>query len=152
MNNDLEKWFKEDFINDPNSFLKHCQVIGSEVCLYRAMDVLKVNSDIFNDKKEHYFGRIDLIIKYRSQFYGVEVKYQPYALSDFWNALKIVGYVAYYNWQVEMTFPDSRLRPAVFIPLDKITLEHKIIANKLHLALFGIKCRRQKFSVIPINL
>lgn len=43
-------------------------------------------------------------------------------------------------------------KPAIFMPLRAIKMEHKIIALRLKIALFGIDWNRGMWSIISINI
>jgi hypothetical protein len=82
-------------------------------------------------------GKIDLLFKFKKKLYCGEIKW-TIPRNDFWSALKVVGYCAYYNWQNETWGGFDAGFPAILIPKKHIKLEHKIVANNLKIALFGI--------------
>jgi hypothetical protein len=137
-----EKIFKDFFCENTDKCLKHCILINKEEPLYGYAEYIKdrlnqttrfqENKSIVNYKN---IGRIDLIIRYYATNYCVEIKYHPYNNSEFWDALKIVGYTEYYNFCEE---PSKPFKPAIFLPKNKIKLETLIIATKLKITLFGI--------------
>lgn len=86
-------------------------------------------------------GRIDLIFTYNCERYCSELKLIESTETNFWEALKILGYTALYNWQ-----NNTKYRPAVMIPYDKIKLEHHIVARKLRLTIFSVKKIKENFS------
>ena len=120
---------------NPGKLLKNLTVSSSEFRLITAMDILnrEVNEGY---KSGTTFGKIDLILRYRSMQYVTEIKYNvpTNTSSDFWDSLKVLGYYEYYKWQTGIT---NKVRPAVILPLYSVKLEQQIIAGKLNIAVFG---------------
>lgn len=87
-------------------------------------------------------GRIDLIFTYEGEEYCVELKLLDYTSSNFWDAMKIIGYTILYNWENKTNYI-----PAVLIPKDKIKLEHHIVANKTNLAIFEITKKEDGYTI-----
>ena len=147
-----ELWFKQDFEKDADSILDRAVFLERETPLFKAMEILKREfyEDGFGNRNNYgknVVGRIDLIFRWKSKEYAAEVKYIPFkGNGDFWDALKILGYCELYKWEYK-----KMIHPAIIIPIDKIKLEHKIVANKLKIGLFGIKKEKHQFKMIPIN-
>lgn len=91
-------------------------------------------------------GRIDVIFKYNKKTYIGEIKYMK-ALSDFWEAMKVIGYCEYYKWQTGT----SNVFPAVLIPIESVKLEHQIVANKLKIKIFVIEKLNNGYLVKDMN-
>jgi hypothetical protein len=153
MNRDfLENRFKKYFIEKtPKKFTN----VFSEVPLYSAYD--SIQQDIYSEhpelikniedvKKPKIIGRIDLIFRYKSHNYVCEIKYYNFDNSEFWDALKVLGYTKYYNWKNNCNF-----RPAIMIPKDHIKLEHFMISNELDIKLFGISEKGKEFIVEDVE-
>ena len=87
-------------------------------------------------------GRIDLIFTHQGKRYCSELKLLDYTSGNFWDALKILGYTALYNWQNKKSY-----KPAVMIPINKIKLEHHIIAGKLNFTIFGITKIKDEYII-----
>lgn len=144
---DTEKLFKDDFRENANLLLKGAIFLQKEAPLYKAMEVLK--REFYEENIHHgstIVGRIDLLFQWRGVIYLAEVKYQRGGNSDFWDAMKVMGYKELYKWQHNTCYT-----PAIMMPLGKIKLEHKIVTSNLKIALFGIEIKKGKFNVIPIN-
>ena len=115
---------KSEFIlKDPNSLFK------------REISLVGLSGNSI--KEGRTIGKIDVLFKHRSILYCGEIKW-TLPRSDFWSAMKVLGYCSYYNWQNEIWEGSDPARPAILIPIKHIKLEHKIISNKLKIALFGI--------------
>ena len=122
--------------------------MAREVCLYPATEILKKVFYEEGYERKRYIGRIDLIFRWHSQTWIAEVKYYPFdGNGDFWAALKVVGYTELYKWE----YNNEDIRSAIMMPFDKVKLEHKLVANKLKIGLFGILEKDKKFIVRPMN-
>jgi len=137
-----EARFQKYFINNTDIVLGGCIIMESEKSLYPAFHLLEkeINSrmrfgEITGHSKARVIGRIDIMMKYGGVHYAVEIKYQPCSNNDFWDAIKILGYTEYVNWQEDYI---KKFKPAIMMPLKRIKLEHKLVANKLKITLFGI--------------
>lgn len=102
-------------------------------------------------KKGRSFGRIDVMFRYRSRLFAGEIKYSPRSTKDFWDATKIIAYTAWYNYQAELLGLMDFAHPAVLIPIKGLTLENKIIANKLKLKVFSIHKIDNGFNLVCEN-
>lgn len=147
-----ETKFVKAFIEKTDEILPRCYLIRAEKPLYKAQQLLErqvysrmiYNSD-YTYGNVDVIGRIDLIFKYKGCLYAVEVKFNDkFTNYEFWDALKIVGYTEYLNWQDE---PIKKFKPAVMIPKNKIKLEHRIVAGKLDLTIFAIVVENGKYKV-----
>lgn len=152
---DLEKQFHTYLLENPSKVLKGLTVIDDECCLYRPGVLLTRELYSFENigKKQRgkHFGRIDVIFRYKSTDYCGEIKYEPHYNDDFWDAMKILGYTTYYRWQLECNGGESHHKPAILMPLNRIKLQHKIIAGRLGIALFGIVKEGENFTMCPMN-
>lgn len=132
----LHKWLIENELLVNKIF--NIDILDSEVCLPGALDSLKreIHLEIWNEpiitNKRGGIGRIDLLFRYKGINYCCEIKCQPFRSNDFWEALKVVGYTAYYNW-----LKDSNFQSAVLIPKKSCKLEHFIVSSKLRLKIFS---------------
>ena len=146
--------FKKAFIRDSSSVLKNARFWKHEYPLYDAIDLLNRQAflDGLNDGKStgKPIGRIDLVFSYRSKLYVAEVKYHN--PTDFWDATKVIAYTAYYNYQNEIRDGFDRAHPAIFVPIKKIKLAHKIVANRLNCVIFGIEYKDGIFTATAVNL
>lgn len=146
-----ETKLQKAFIKDSNSVLPRSVYLDHEFRLLKAQDVL--SREMYEEfgsighKKRMCIGRIDLIFRYKSTNYAAEIKYQKGCASDFWDALKIIGYTEYYRWQTD----DSDIKPAIIIPLNKIKLEHQIIAGRSGIALFGVNKKSGEYTMKKIS-
>lgn len=139
----FSNWF---YNNAPKKFKE----IQREVSLFSAYSTLEYQTflDIgrgqeFNEKQ---WGRIDFAFIYGSTEYVAEVKYFSTPSSEFWDALKVLGYCAYYNWQ-----NSRQAKPAIMIPADSLHLEHFITSLKLHLTIFAISKNDKGFNVEKVD-
>ncbi len=127
-------------------------VIDCEVTLPKALETLKIETHyvIYGEEgslpKPKVFGRIDYLFRYKGANYAAELKCQPFANTDFWEALKIIGYTAYYNW-----WRNTNYKPAIIIPIKDYCLEHFIVASKLHLKLFGFQKTSYGYSIKEVR-
>ncbi len=148
----LEADFQKFFIKDSDAVLKRCEYISHEYTLYSAYHIITRDfqeSKLYNYKNinrrgNNSVGRIDLIFIYREIKYIAEIKYLSYRTSDFWDAMKILGYVELYKFQTD---DKSRIKPAIIIPADKIKLEHQLIAGKLGITIFLIHKEEDTFTM-----
>lgn len=114
---------------------KSVGVVEQEFALLDPMTLLRGEIDIYKDTAwsgRAHIGRIDVILKYRGIYYVCEIKYKS-DKTDFWDAMKVLGYCEYFKWQTSQ----RRVRPAIIIPQERIRLEHKIIAGRLGITLIG---------------
>jgi hypothetical protein len=155
--NAREAHFHKKFIEKPDKYLRGCGLIKSEKKLFGAYNILDRDvrnkflyntKDLIEKKKIPQIARIDLLILWRSRYYAVEIKYTPFTISDFWDALKIIGYTEYLNWQEE---PVKKFAPAIMMPKNKIKLENQIVANKLNITLFGIEYINNDYEITQID-
>ncbi len=116
-------------------FKKSVGVVQSEFWLYEPISLLQEEVDSFfaaeNRKVKAQIGRIDLVLKYRSRYLVCEIKYKSHE-TDFWDALKVMGYKVYFEWQT-----NQKATPTIIMPKEKIRLEHKIVAGRLSIQLIG---------------
>lgn len=122
-----------------NNTIKNFDFIHHEYTLGNASSIIRGDIRKSKDKESKVYGasvigRIDVIFKYRRKTYIGEIKYMKNR-SDFWEAMKVIGYCEYYKWQTENT----DVFPAVLIPIESIQLEHQIVANKLKIKIFAIE-------------
>ena len=121
-------------------------IVDNEVSIHRAHSVFTKDLTLIpvNDEEEctteesrlslkGSFGRIDVVFYYRSKAYCGEIKCTQ-SQTQFFDALKVLGYTEYYNWE-----NDTNFKPAIIIPFDKITIEHQIMAGRLKILLIGFK-------------
>lgn len=143
-----EKIFHKFFINNPSQCLRGAEILGSEVVLHKALKLL--SRDFLESKKgrTHGIGRIDIIFRSCSVEYIAEIKYYPYSNNEFWDALKVVGYAAYFNWIKDC---QCKYKPAILMPIEKIKLEHQIVAGRLGITLFGITKEQNNFKLKKIT-
>lgn len=140
--------FSRYFFENSNFTLRNAKIIQKEFALFPAFRVFQMQSGEYGDTDYKFFGRIDFIISYKSKLYAVEVKYYPFSSSEFWDALKILGYTEYFMFQTGM----KDVRPAIFMPIDNIKLEHQYICSRLKITLFGIiKNNSETYTVIPMG-
>lgn len=110
-----------------------------EYRLHRPMELLKREFYDGDDyKRKAPIGRIDLVFRYRGKLWCGEVKYYLPHSTEFWDACKIIAYTQYFNWQSDTMESFEHAYPAVLVPHESIILEHKIIAARLKILLFGI--------------
>ena len=144
-----EKDFLDFIVERPTLALnERFVVVAKEYSLFGAYEYLKNEIGIENKKKTRPIGRIDIIFRYRHALYVGEIKYQPFSNSDFWDASKVLAYCEYYNWQQE-TGGGQFAIPAILMPRNKIKLEHRLVARKLKIRLFGIEKLVGAFKIIP---
>jgi hypothetical protein len=152
---DPEKTFHKYLINNPKKVLNGIEILDDEARLYKPGILLTRDFYSFErlEKKviKGCFGRIDVVFKYRGAIYCGEIKYEPHKNSDFWDAMKVLGYTTYYKWQRETNGGTLFPKPAILMPKSRIKLEHQIIAGRLGIALFGIIREGNEFTMIPYN-
>lgn len=143
--------FHKDFKVNYELILKRCRFIQSERILYSYGDIIKSEINFRNQFEENnvkinkrQVGRIDLLIRYRSCNYCVEIKYYPYKGGEFWDAIKVLGYTEYLNF---IDKPSTPYKPAIMMPKDKIELETLIIAHRLKITLFAITQTGKSYKV-----
>jgi len=134
--------FHRHLKHNPGEVLRGFILEKSEEKLYGYLDLLqdeinaglsfKENIDVVSYRQ---IGRIDVVFRFRSKEYCGEIKYYPYSSGEFWDAIKVVGYTTYYNMCKKQ---EKFYHPAILMPMDKITVENMMIANKLKIAIFGI--------------
>lgn len=90
-----------------------------------------------HNKLKDVIGRIDVLFRHKGHLHAGEIKWAS-ERKDFWDALKILGYCTYYNWQNETWGGHDIAYPAILIPKKHIKLQHQITANKLKVDLYGI--------------
>lgn len=147
-----EKLVHETILRAPGECLNGLEVLRSEVPLIGALEYLQ--RDVYEDLAAgntlpaSCVGRIDLVMKYRGKVYVTEIKYRApdNRSSDFWDALKVVGYCAYYKWQYEV----KGARPAIIMPRGSVKLEHQVIAGSLGLQIFGAFTSNGVLKLKPI--
>lgn len=146
---DEELQFSKYYFEFADKVLKRSSIIQKEFCLYPAFRVFQMqNGDSDGDSTYKQFGRIDFVIKYKGHTYVVEVKFSPFASKEFWEAIKVVGYTEYFMFQTGM----KDIRPAIFMPITSIKLEHQYICGRLKITLFGIiKNKDKSYTVIPMG-
>ena len=142
-----EAEFLQYFYEHPVTTIDFGEFYRKEVSLFPALETLK-NQIYENQSHGGAIGRIDVIFRYKGRIYAGEIKYKREEDgTDFWDALKIIGYTTYYKWQTGST----NIFPAILMPANKIKLEHQLIAGMLHVKLFGIKEKGNTFWFIPIG-
>lgn len=141
----LEKQFHDLFVEKGGSLLKNCELIDHEVPLVNAHSVLTRDFQL-NRVSAKTWGRIDFVIKWKSNIWVVELKFPHASKPDFWDATKVVAYTAYYNWQM-----NAHAKSAIMMPKQHYTLEHRITATKMGLQLLGIEGKGDNMKVIPIE-
>ena len=138
--------FLRYFSEHTREVLPGCTIIHKELPLYGAYKMLQrdVFETLYGDLQsgltpKDTIGRIDLIFDYQGKVFVVEIKTKtPYSNSDFWDALKVIGYYEYFMWIQETMSNFPTAHPAIMMPKEKIKLEHKIVANRLKLFIFAI--------------
>ena len=95
-----EELFQDYFKGNYEDALPGCILIASEYPLYGAYKILTRDFSP-GTRGKGCIGRIDFIFRYKQKNYIAEAKYYPFQLSEFWGALKVVGYTEYYKWQTE---------------------------------------------------
>lgn len=131
-------------------------LLQTEVRLYPPFTLLSrdfytTDEAVKKIERRNCIGRIDVLFRYKGTLFAGEIKYML-PRNSFWEALKVIGYVAYYNWQNEISNAYEYAKPALLIPHKHIRLEHKIVANKLDLLLFGItKLPNGEYSIQAEN-
>lgn len=144
-----ENEFHSFFLEKPNVVLKGCTLLEHEFRLYPTMDLLRISTDIFAEETvTRHFGRIDFVFRWKQGLYVAEVKYYPYSIGEFWDAMKVLGYAIHYKFQTGIR---KRIIPAILMPIEHIRLEHQHIASSLKIALFGIKSSRGKYELTLIG-
>ncbi|MEK6880726.1 MAG: hypothetical protein AABY22_14000 [Nanoarchaeota archaeon] len=150
----LERDFQNWLIKNQPVKLKNIKgkisVLFSEYRLIKPMFILAQNDMRFENIISKTIGKIDLIIRFRGKNYASEIKYMPFAAENFWGALKCMAYSVYYNWQRDLENVE-KVNPAMFLPLKIIKLEHKIIAGKLGIILFGIEKKDDIWEIHAVN-
>ncbi len=136
------RYFKEH----TKEVLPGCIILNTELTLYGAYNMLQ--RDVFERMQgnkttgltlKDSIGRIDVIFEYQGKTFISEIKTKtPYTNSDFWDALKIIGYYEYLMWIQETVENSPNAYPAIMMPREKIKLEHRIVANRLKLFIFAI--------------
>lgn len=148
-----EALLQRSFSENSSLILKDSEFLGKEIALLPAYHLLfrdTYEDIIFGENKflkKSHIGRIDLKFKYKSTVFLAEIKYEKLKNSDFWDALKIIGYTAYYKWQ----FNDSHVKPAIIMPAKKIKLEHQVVASRLGLSIFGVKENKGFFHMFKLS-
>lgn len=150
---DLEDRFRKAFVTNASEMMKGLFFIEEEYRLYPATDILQRDFYGFDENYKRLLntrqiGRIDLLFRYKSTLYAGEIKYQPYQGGDFWDALKIIGYTRYLKFQAPQL---GNVKPAIFMPQDRIKLEHQILAGQLEILLLGITNKDENFTVAVAN-
>lgn len=142
----LEAQFQDLFISNCSSIFKGAEVIDYEVPLVDVNSIM--TKDFHKPTSPRGWGRIDLVLRYKCRVWVVELKFpKPDALNPtFFDALKVVGYCAYYNFQMS-----AKAKPAIMMPVDCISLEHKIVANELGIGLFGIFRQGNSYKVRDLD-
>lgn len=107
-------------------------------------------STIHRHFKGNVIGKIDVLFRKSGKMYAGEIKW-TIPRNDFWLAMKVVGYCAYYNWQNETWGGNDVAHPAILIPMSHIKLEHKIVANKLKISIFGIIKVKDGYKLELVN-
>lgn len=148
-----EHEFHDYFINNSQKVLKGCRLVASEFSLFPAYDVLRATSFNEDVRGSGAFGRIDLVFHYRNKTYVAEIKFYKNEGSkkptgEFWDALKVLGYCAYFKFQTGQT---SGVFPAIIMPIESIRLEHQHIASALNIKLFGIKALRGEYKLVTLT-
>ena len=149
----LETSFQKYFVENSEKVLKCCRYLRHEYSLYSAYHIISRDFQetwLFSGQtRNKSVGRIDLIFMYRDFKYIAEIKYYPsFKSSDFWDAMKILGYVELYKFQTD---DKSRIKPAIIIPANKIKLEHQLVAGKLDIAIFLINKEKDTFTMKMLN-
>jgi len=141
--------FQNCFID--KKIISGCKILTTEFRLYEPYSLFKSEiRGIYDKSVKEVIGKIDVIFKYRQRTYTGEIKW-TIPRNDFWDAMKIIGYNIYYNWQNETWGGFGRAYPAILIPIKHIKLEHKIVANKLKISLFGIDTHKSGYSLELTN-
>lgn len=93
-------------------------------------------------------GRIDLLLQFKNKRYVTEIKFRDpdNSSSDFWEALKVVGYCAYYQWMYNC--PSAKA--AIIVPRHCVKLEHQIVAGNLGIQIFGAFTQDNQVKLQPI--
>ena len=154
-----EKWNKENefisFMRNNRSAFPHRtpSILEFEYSLYDIYYYLTVGSELFFEtgvlerKKKWPIGRVDIIWGSENNLHITEVKFQnPKSHSDFWDALKVVGYTAYFKWG--KFIPAKKYTPTIFMPMEYIELQDLIIARSLKIELYGIREFEGNFLLI----
>ena len=142
--------FSRYFTYNANLVLKGSSVIQKEFSLYPAYRVFQIQAGDFGNSEYKSFGRIDFVMNYKKHTYVVEVKYYPYSSGEFWDAMKVLGYTEYFMFQTGM----KDIKPAIFMPVENIKLEHQYICSRLKITLFGIVKNEEeqiKYKLIPMG-
>lgn len=137
-----EHRFQKAFVNGEVE-CDNIKYVDHEIVLFPALkiltedirrDIIDENSGNLREGNTKGFGRIDLIVKSKSKFYCVEIKYNNKDSNDFWRSLKVIGYTEYYKWQTH----NNMYLPAVIIPKDTLRLEHQIVAGRCGVTIFTV--------------
>ena len=137
---DLEKDFQNCIVKRKLLKFKSrssIRIIAHEVRLFKPMYILSRGNPLENNYLPDTLGRIDLLFRYKQRNYAGEIKYMPFAVENFWHALKCVAYASYLNWQRSHS-GNKRYFPSILMPSKAIKLEHRILAGRLHILLLGI--------------
>lgn len=148
--------FHKEFKNNYKDILPRSEIIYSEKPLYSYSDIIKEELNfrqIFEENKykinKKQIGRIDLVLRYKSRNYCVEIKYYPTdSVAEFWDATKVLAYSEYLNFCEK---PKQRYIPAIMLPTEKIFVETLVVATRLNITLFGISEINKTFSVKKID-
>ena len=143
----LQKWCMEMGEVRCGKYLM--KFLDEEVRLANPYDVLSREFHTINKVRPwRTIGIIDLLINYRGKVYVIEIKYTPFNTQNFWSALKCLAYREYYKWQ------ENRIgiQAGIFMPKKSIKLEHKIMASRLKIVIFGITKKEGKWEIEAINL
>lgn len=154
MHNELK--FHREFRRNHKEILQRSELITSEKSLYAYSDIIKEELNfrqVFRENKykinKKQIGRIDLLMRYKSKNYCVEIKYYPTdSVAEFWDATKVLAYTEYLNFCEK---PKQRYLPAIMLPVDKIYVETLVVATRLNITLFGIAETDSSFTVKIID-
>lgn len=129
-----ETKFEKYFVENTRKCLNGSIIINTQVTLPDAYSIISRDYNKIGGSYTNSVGRIDVIFRYKKEVYIGEIKYYDFSSYEFWDALKVVGYCAYYNWMYK-----TKHKPAVLMPAGKVKLEHQVVASRLKVQIFTIE-------------
>ncbi len=136
---------KASFLDHEVSVHKAHYVFTKEITYTPVDDENEVSIEKYRENLKGSFGRIDTILYYRTSTYCCEIK-GTQSPNQFFDALKVLGYTAYYNWE-----NSAHAKPAIIMPFEHITIEHQIMSGKLNILLIGYKLDGEHYKLTEIG-
>jgi len=142
---DFLNYFKENKIEIIGE-KKNAILVDTEIPLLSLTTVLsqEYNSLNFEIPKHQMIGRIDLIFRIGAKKYIAEAKVNKDGYNNFWYSSKILAYLEYYKFQYGNK---NTPHPAIILPKEEITLEHRMICGGLKMELFGLEKKSGAYTL-----